>query len=110
MHEVLVNRLGGLSLPRKSVVRLTDRPDMTLDVYRGCKTTMQQQQQPMPIGVARWCWVNFHCWGILLAWIRVGQGPTALAVGAGGGCLGIFLSSIISLSFFPLSGRRPDID
>ena len=45
MHEVLVNRLGGLSLPRKSVVRLTDRPDMTLDVYRGRKTTVQQQQQ-----------------------------------------------------------------
>ena len=44
MHEVLVNRLGGLSLPRKSGVRLTDRPDMTLDVYRGRKTTMQQQQ------------------------------------------------------------------
>ena len=42
MHEVLVNRLGGLSLPRKSVVRLTDRPDMTLDVYRGRKTTNQQ--------------------------------------------------------------------
>ena len=34
---------GGLSLPRKSVVRLTDRPDMTLDVYRGRKTTNQQQ-------------------------------------------------------------------
>ena len=45
MHEVLVNRLGGLSLPRKSVVRLTDRPNMTLDVYCGRKTTMQQQQQ-----------------------------------------------------------------
>ena len=42
MHEVLVNRLGGLSLPRKSVVRLTDRPDMTLDVYRGRKTAKQQ--------------------------------------------------------------------
>ena len=42
MHEVLVNRLGGLSLPRKSVIRLTDRPDMTLDVYRGRKTTIQQ--------------------------------------------------------------------
>ena len=41
MHEVLVNRIGGLSLPRKSVVRLTDRPDMTLDVNRGRKTTMQ---------------------------------------------------------------------
>ena len=44
VHEVLVNRLGGLSLPRKSVVRLTDRPDMTLDVYRRRKTTIQQQQ------------------------------------------------------------------
>ena len=32
------------NLPRKSVVRLTDRPDMTLDVYCGRKTTMQQQQ------------------------------------------------------------------
>ena len=35
VHKVLVNCLGGLSLPRKSVVRLIDRPDMTLDVYRG---------------------------------------------------------------------------
>ena len=42
VHEALVNRLGGLSLPRKSVVRLTDRPDMTLDVYCGRKTTLQQ--------------------------------------------------------------------
>ena len=47
MQEVLVNRLGGLSLPRKSVIRLTDRPDMTLDVYSGCKTTAQQQQKYM---------------------------------------------------------------
>ena len=43
VHEVLVNRLGGLSLPRKSVVRLTDRPNMTLDVYRGGKTMQQQR-------------------------------------------------------------------
>ena len=42
VHEVLVNRLGGLSLPRKSVIRLTDRPDMTLDVYRGRKTITQR--------------------------------------------------------------------
>ena len=27
------------------MVTLTDRPDMTLDVYRGRKTTKQQQQQ-----------------------------------------------------------------
>ena len=26
------------------MVRLIDRPDMTLDVYRGRKTTIQQQQ------------------------------------------------------------------
>ena len=38
MHEVLANRLGGLSLSRKSVVRLTDRPDITVPVYRGRKT------------------------------------------------------------------------
>ena len=38
VHKVLVNRLGGLSLPRKSVVRLTDCPDITLDVYRGRTT------------------------------------------------------------------------
>ena len=52
MHEVLVNRLGGLSLPRKSVVRLTDRPDMTLDVYRGRKTTKQQQTTLVPINLS----------------------------------------------------------
>ena len=41
----------------------------------------------------------------------VGQGPIALAVGAGGGCLDIFtLFTILSLFFLPLSGRRPDID
>ena len=40
-----------------------------------------------------------------------GQGSVALAVGAGGGCLDIFfLSSIISLFFLPVFGRRPDID
>ena len=43
-------------------------------------------------------------------WIAVGQGPTALAVGAGGGCLDILLSSILSLLFLPLFGRRPDTD
>ena len=47
VHEVLVNCLGGLSLPRRSVVRLTDHPDMTLDVYRGRKTTKQQRQQQL---------------------------------------------------------------
>ena len=38
VHKVLVNHLGSLSLPRKSVVRLTDHLDMTKAVYRGRKT------------------------------------------------------------------------
>ena len=43
-------------------------------------------------------------------WITIGQGPTALTVGAGGGCSDIILSSILSFLFLPLFGRRPDID
>ena len=43
-------------------------------------------------------------------WITVGQGPTAFEVRAGGGCLDILLSSILSFLFLPLFGRRPDID
>ena len=43
-------------------------------------------------------------------WMIVGKGPTALAVGVGGGCLDIFtLICHFSLSL-PLFGRRPDID
>ena len=49
-------------------------------------------------------WVNFQCQGVLLYWIRVGQGPTALAVGAGGVVLTFLLSFVISLFFLPLSG------
>ena len=43
-------------------------------------------------------------------WMIVGQGPIAFAVGAGGGCLDMFILSILSLLYLPLSGRRPDID
>ena len=69
----------------------------------------------------RWCWVNFQCQGVLqfggwsggamvlgkrpvpgrsTIWITVGQGPTVLAVGAGGGCLDIFT---LIYPFSPLS-------
>ena len=54
--------------------------------------------------------VNFQHRGVLLIWITVGQVPTALTVGAVGLFGHSFLSSIISLFFLPLSGRRPDID
>ena len=57
---------------------------------RGVESTLAQRRP----GVVRWCLVQ--CRGVLL----VRQGYTALA--EGGGCLDIFLSSIISLSFLPL--------
>ena len=41
VHEVPGNHLGGLSLPKKSVFWLSDRSNMTIDVYRGHKTTTQ---------------------------------------------------------------------
>ena len=41
-------------------------------------------------------------------WITVGQGPIAIAVGAGWGCLDIFYSPLSFLSSFSLSlGRGP---
>ena len=45
VHLVLVDRLGDLTQPRNSVVRLTDRPGMTIAVYCGRKAIKQQQQQ-----------------------------------------------------------------
>ena len=41
--------------------------------------------------------------GCLLIWIIVGQGPTALAVGAGGCCLDIFFSRLSFLFSYALS-------
>ena len=70
------------------------------------------------IAVKTFCWAFAVCFGggaMVLGklpvpgrptiWIIVGQGPAALVVGAGGGCLDIF-----SLIYLPLFGRRPDID
>ena len=60
--------------------------------------------------VVRWCWENFQCRGILLIWIIVGKGPTALAVIAGGSCLDYF-SLLCHFSFsFPLPGTQLYID
>ena len=43
-------------------------------------------------------------------WITVGQGPTALAVGTGGGSLNIFTLIYPFSPPLPLFGRRPYID
>ena len=62
--------------------------------------------------VVRWCWVKLPVPGRPTICITVGQGPPALAVGAGGGCLDIF-TLIYHFSFSPLSlplyWRWPDI-
>ena len=60
--------------------------------------------------VVRWSWIKFQCRGVLLVLIVVGQGPTALTVCAVEIVWIFLLSSIISLFFLPLYGRRPDID
>ena len=48
-HLVLVNRLGGQSLSRNSVVRLADSPDVTIAVYSGYKITTQQHKAGIQI-------------------------------------------------------------
>ena len=47
--------------------------------------------------------MNFRCRGVLLIWMMVGQGPAALAVGAGGGLFGHVYSCLSFLSSFSLS-------
>ena len=63
--------------------------------------------------VVRWCWVKLPVPGHPTICITVGQGPPALAIGAGGGCLDIF-TLIYHFSFsllsLPLFERRSDID
>ena len=53
--------------------------------------------------MVRRCRVNFQFRGVLLIWIIVGQGPIALAVGAGGGLFGHFFSHLSLVFSFSLS-------
>ena len=70
---------------------------MFFSLYKGCSGgAMVLGKLPVP--------------GRPTVWITVGQGPTALAVGAGGVVWTFLLPSILSLLFLPLFGRRSDID
>ena len=51
--------------------------------------------------VVRWSWVNFQGQGVLLIWIIVWQGPTTLAVGAGGICVDILTFFYLFTSLSP---------
>ena len=53
---------------------------------------------------------DVRCWGGLLIWIIITQGPTVLTAGASENCLDIFLSPIGTLFLLPLSGRQIDTD
>ena len=100
MHEVLVNRLGGLSLPRKSVVRLTDHPDMTLDVYRGRKTTMQQYRN------------RYLCCGQSGYWVKLlltedyGFRPSSMDVDRGTTSLNVLKMHYFSVHFYIFLGAN----
>ena len=52
---------------------------------------------------------SFQCWGILLRWHIVGQGPVALAAGAGMGGGWFFISDPIFSFLCPISWRRLDM-
>ena len=72
---------------------------MSLNTFRGITKGSYKMRGGQ---VVRWCWVNFQCRGVLLIWIRVGQGHTALVVGASRGCLDIF-PLVYHFSFLPSS-------
>ena len=57
--------------------------------------------------MVRWCWVKLPVLGRPTIWITVGLGPTALAVGAGGGCLDIFTLKYPFSSFSLSLGDGP---
>ena len=57
--------------------------------------------------MVRRCCVNFQCRGVLLIWIIVGQGPTALAVGAGVCCLDNFSLQYFFIFLSPSLGDGP---
>ena len=81
-------------------------PQPTNQIDKSCgRFTLTRLSLPSMWGgrVVRWCWVNFQCRGVLLIWIIEGQGPIALAVGAGGGWFGHFFSRLSFLSSFSLS-------
>ena len=60
--------------------------------------------------VVRWCWVNFQCRGVLQFGFSRARAYCACSRCGWGVVWTFLLSSILSLLFLPLFGRRPDID
>ena len=71
------------------------------------KERERESPKPSREGVVRWCWVNFQYQGVPLIWMIEGQGPTALAVGAGW-VVWTFFSLVYLFSFLsPSLGDGP---
>ena len=88
-----------------SLLLIANGTKITQDLSSNPPTIFNPNKGPCSRGapVVRWCWVNFQSRGVLLIWIRVGQGPIALAVGVGRGLFERFLSPLSFLSSFSLS-------
>ena len=69
VHEVLVNRLGSRSLPRNSVVRLTDHLEMTIAIYCGCKTTYPFLKIINTFFLCYNIWLNY--WQLLVSIVSI---------------------------------------
>ena len=74
-----------LSRPNTSQIRQISMTSNSVNINDVNKIAINQDSSYW-----RWCWVNFQYRGDLLIWIIDRQGPTVLAIGAGGGCLDIF--------------------
>ena len=83
--------MGGCGLTEQLLYRLCDQASLRLCLI----TNMGWSGGAMVLG-------KLPVPGRPTIWITVGQGPTALAVGAGGGCLDIF-TLIYPFSPFSLS-------
>ena len=84
-------------------------PTLTASAVGPCPTIIQIRNALQDVGGGGWWSGGAMALGKLpvpgrpTIWIAVGQGPSALAVGAGGGCLGIFTL------IYPFSSLSPSL-
>ena len=110
--------LGNLPVPGRPTIwmKVRQRPTaLAVGAGGGCLDIFTLIYPFSPLSPSLWrggrvvrrCWVNFQCWGVLLIWMIVGQGPIALAVGAGWGCLDIFSLAYLFSFLSPSLGDGP---
>ena len=109
VHAYLAPTLkcGWMTCDKQTIAEPTELPEFLIKVafLLSSQSHLANPVSKLPGAgrVVRCCWVNFQCRGVLLIWIRVGQGPTALVIGAVGGLFGSFFSRLSFLFSFSLS-------